>query len=84
MTVLSPSFDQISPALEALTPREAQVIKLRFGLEDCGEHTLEAIGQSLSLTRERVRQIEAKALEKLRSAAVDAESVRRYQQPSVD
>lgn len=57
---------EISSALGALTPREAQIIRMRFGLEDSDEHTLEQIGQRLSITRERVRQIEAKALGKLR------------------
>ena len=49
-----------------LTPREEKVIKLRFGLEDGTEHTLEQVGQSFAVTRERIRQIEAKALRKLR------------------
>jgi RNA polymerase primary sigma factor len=49
-----------------LTPREERVIKMRFGLEDGSEHTLEEVGQSFQVTRERIRQIEAKALRKLR------------------
>ncbi len=49
-----------------LTPREESVIKMRFGLEDGSEHTLEEVGQSFQVTRERIRQIEAKALRKLR------------------
>jgi RNA polymerase primary sigma factor len=52
--------------LNTLTPREERIIKLRFGLEDGTEHTLEEVGQSFSVTRERIRQIEAKALRKLR------------------
>jgi RNA polymerase primary sigma factor len=52
--------------LRTLTPREEKVIKMRFGLEDGSEHTLEEVGQSFALTRERIRQIEAKALRKLR------------------
>jgi len=48
------------------TPREERVIKMRFGLEDGSEHTLEEVGQSFQVTRERIRQIEAKALRKLR------------------
>jgi RNA polymerase primary sigma factor len=52
--------------LRTLTPREEKVIKMRFGLEDGSEHTLEEVGQSFALTRERIRQIEARALRKLR------------------
>ena len=52
--------------LRTLTPREERVIKMRFGLEDGSEHTLEEVGQSFQVTRERIRQIEAKALRKLR------------------
>jgi len=52
--------------LATLTPREEKVIKMRFGLEDGSEHTLEEVGQSFAVTRERIRQIEAKALRKLR------------------
>ncbi len=55
-----------SQVLRTLTPREERVIKLRFGLEDGSEHTLEEVGQSFQVTRERIRQIEAKALRKLR------------------
>ena len=53
-------------ALKTLSPREEKIIRLRFGLEDGSEHTLEDVGQSLQVTRERIRQIEAKALLKLR------------------
>ena len=53
-------------ALKTLSPREEKIIRLRFGLEDGSEHTLEDVGQSLRVTRERIRQIEAKALLKLR------------------
>ena len=55
-----------SQVLRTLTPREERVIKMRFGLEDGSEHTLEEVGQSFLVTRERIRQIEAKALRKLR------------------
>jgi RNA polymerase primary sigma factor len=58
--------DQTSHVLRTLTPREERVIKMRFGLEDGSEHTLEEVGQSFAVTRERIRQIEAKALRKLR------------------
>jgi RNA polymerase primary sigma factor len=53
--------------LNTLTPREERIIKMRFGLEDGTEHTLEEVGQCFSVTRERIRQIEAKALRKLRN-----------------
>ncbi|MGA8761621.1 MAG: RNA polymerase sigma factor RpoD [Candidatus Sulfotelmatobacter sp.] len=58
--------DQTGEVLRTLTPREEKVIKMRFGLEDGSEHTLEEVGQSFAVTRERIRQIEAKALRKLR------------------
>jgi RNA polymerase primary sigma factor len=58
--------DQTAQVLRTLTPREEKVIKMRFGLEDGSEHTLEEVGQSFAVTRERIRQIEAKALRKLR------------------
>jgi RNA polymerase primary sigma factor len=58
--------DQTSSVLKTLTPREEKVIKMRFGLDDGSEHTLEEVGQSFAVTRERIRQIEAKALRKLR------------------
>jgi RNA polymerase primary sigma factor len=58
--------EQTAQVLRTLTPREEKVIKMRFGLEDGSEHTLEEVGQSFAVTRERIRQIEAKALRKLR------------------
>jgi len=58
--------EQMSSVLKTLTPREEKIIKMRFGLEDGSEHTLEEVGQSFAVTRERIRQIEAKALRKLR------------------
>jgi RNA polymerase primary sigma factor len=58
--------EQTASLLKTLTPREEKVIKLRFGLEDGSEHTLEEVGHSFEVTRERIRQIEAKALRKLR------------------
>ena len=58
--------DQTSQVLRTLTPREEKVIKMRFGLEDGSEHTLEEVGQNFAVTRERIRQIEAKALRKLK------------------
>ena len=58
--------EQTDQVLKSLTPREEKVVKMRFGLEDGSEHTLEEVGQSFTVTRERIRQIEAKALRKLR------------------
>jgi RNA polymerase primary sigma factor len=58
--------EQTEALLKTLTPREEKVIKMRFGLGDGSEHTLEEVGQSCAVTRERIRQIEAKALRKLR------------------
>ncbi len=58
--------DTIRKVLEQLTEREMRIIKLRFGLEGCGPHTLEQTGKLLGITRERVRQIQEKALGKLR------------------
>jgi RNA polymerase primary sigma factor len=58
--------DQTANVLRTLTLREEKVIKMRFGLEDGSEHTLEEVGQCFAVTRERIRQIEAKALRKLR------------------
>jgi RNA polymerase primary sigma factor len=58
--------EQVKAMLGALTEREQKILKLRFGLEDGKQHTLEEVGQEFSVTRERIRQIEAKALAKLR------------------
>jgi RNA polymerase primary sigma factor len=58
--------EQTAGVLKTLTPREEKVIKMRFGLDDGSERTLEEVGQSFAVTRERIRQIEAKALRKLR------------------
>ena len=58
--------DQTESVLKTLTPREEKVIKMRFGVGDGSEHTLEEVGQNFAVTRERIRQIEAKALRKLR------------------
>jgi RNA polymerase primary sigma factor len=72
--VLSPSDaaidlnlkDQIASVLRTLTPREERIIRMRFGLDDGSQRTLEEVGQVFAVTRERIRQIEAKALRKLR------------------
>ena len=58
--------EQIATVLKTLTPREEQVLKLRYGLTDGRAHTLEEVGKEFDITRERIRQIEAKALRKLR------------------
>ena len=58
--------EELEVALQSLTEREQKVIRLRFGLEDGKARTLEEVGQEFSVTRERIRQIEAKALRKLR------------------
>jgi RNA polymerase primary sigma factor len=58
--------EQTETVLKTLTPREEKVIKMRFGVGDGSEHTLEEVGQNFAVTRERIRQIEAKALRKLR------------------
>ena len=58
--------DQTETVLKTLTPREEKVIKMRFGVGEGSEHTLEEVGQNFAVTRERIRQIEAKALRKLR------------------
>src|SRR5579864_9238410 len=58
--------EQTGEVLKTLSPREEKIIKMRFGLQDGSEHTLEEVGQHFAVTRERIRQIEAKALRKLR------------------
>ena len=58
--------EQTASMLKTLTPREEKIIKMRFGLEDGSQHTLEEVGLAFNVTRERIRQIEAKALRKLR------------------
>jgi len=58
--------EQTAEVLKSLSPREEKIIRMRFGLDDGSEHTLEEVGQNFQVTRERIRQIEAKALRKLR------------------
>jgi RNA polymerase primary sigma factor len=60
----------VSEALAGLTPREQRILRMRFGIDGAGDHTLEEVGQVFGVTRERIRQIEAKALEKLRDPAL--------------
>lgn len=69
--------EQVKDILAALTEREQKILKLRFGLEDGKQHTLEEVGQEFSVTRERIRQIEAKALAKLRKHK-DAKKLHDY------
>ena len=59
--------EQIQDILDTLSPREAKVLKMRFGLEDGKAYTLEEVGLEFDVTRERIRQIEAKALRKVRA-----------------
>lgn len=66
MTSHSLMGEQVEDALESLTPREARVLRLRYGLEDGEDYTLEQVGEKLGLTRERIRQIQAQALRRLR------------------
>ena len=66
-SVVSHSLEsQVLKALATLTPREEKVLRMRFGIDERSDHTLEEVGQDFSVTRERIRQIEAKALRKLR------------------
>jgi RNA polymerase primary sigma factor len=64
--IVSNLKEQTNKVLRTLTPREEQVLKMRFGVGDGAEHTLEEVGRSFNVTRERIRQIESKALRKLR------------------
>jgi RNA polymerase primary sigma factor len=56
----------VRKVLATLTPREERILRMRFGIGESSEHTLEEVGKDFSVTRERIRQIEAKALRKLR------------------
>jgi RNA polymerase primary sigma factor len=58
--------DTTTRVLASLTPREERIVRMRFGIGISSDHTLEQVGQQFSLTRERIRQIEAKALRKLK------------------
>ena len=60
--------EQTQELLSSLTPREEKILRMRFGIGERTDHTLEEVGQDFNLTRERIRQIEAKALQKLRMA----------------
>ena len=67
--------EQVQHALETLSERERDVLELRFGLRDGKEHTLEEVSRYFNVTRERIRQIEAKALRKLRHPATGHELI---------
>ncbi|HET9411389.1 MAG TPA: RNA polymerase sigma factor RpoD [Candidatus Saccharimonadales bacterium] len=71
--------EQVKDVLTALTEREQKILKMRFGIDDGKSHTLEEVGQEFSVTRERIRQIEAKALSKLRKHK-DAKKLYEYLQ----
>ena len=58
--------DVVKDILDSLTPREAKVLRMRFGIDMSSDHTLEEVGRQFDVTRERIRQIEAKALRKLK------------------
>jgi RNA polymerase primary sigma factor len=60
--------EQTASVLKTLTPREEKVLRMRFGLEDGEPHTLEEVGRTIGVTRERIRQIEAEVVRKLRTA----------------
>ncbi len=75
--------EKTESVLKALTPREEQVLKMRFGLGDDREHTLEKVGRRFSVTRERIRQIEAKALHKLRHSSYNR-ILRDFREGSMD
>jgi len=67
----------VGSVLDLLTPREQKILKLRFGLDNEWAHTLEEVGQEFGVTRERIRQIEAKALAKLRKSK-DSKRLKDY------
>jgi RNA polymerase primary sigma factor len=65
--------EETRAALEALTPREQKVLRMRFGIGEKSDHTLEEVGREFNVTRERIRQIEAKAIEKLQHPSRSSE-----------
>jgi RNA polymerase primary sigma factor len=70
MLALAARAEQVNEELRALSPREEKVLRLRYGLGESSDHTLEQIGKDLDVTRERIRQIEARAIKKLRDESV--------------
>jgi len=69
--------EYVTRVIRDLTPREQKILEMRFGLTDGVSHTLEEVGKEFDVTRERIRQIEAKALEKI-SKHVDAAKLKDY------
>jgi len=69
--------EKIEEALKVYTEREARILKMRFGLGDGNEHTLEEVGQQYKVTRERIRQIEAKVLRRLKNSR-DSQKLRSF------
>ena len=69
--------DAVKDILDGLTPREAKVLRMRYGIEMQNDHTLEEVGKQLDVTRERIRQIESKAIRKLKHPS-RAEKLRTY------
>jgi RNA polymerase primary sigma factor len=74
--------ETMASMLKKLSPREERIIRMRFGFEDGNSHTLEEVGQVFEVTRERIRQIEAKALRKLRHPSRSS-SVRTFVEGSI-
>jgi RNA polymerase primary sigma factor len=70
----------IKEVLDSLTPREAKVLRMRYGVEMSNDHTLEEVGKQFDVTRERIRQIEAKAMSKLRQPS-RADKLKTFLQP---
>ena len=66
MTIQANLTMEIRKVLASLTPREAKILRMRFGIDEKREHTLEEVGQEFEITRERIRQIEAKTLQKVK------------------
>jgi RNA polymerase primary sigma factor len=77
----SQEADQLQALLDEIDPREAEVLRLRFGLEDMGVHTLRQIGEQMGVSHERVRQIQNRALKKLNAAMTDAAAPKRARKP---
>ncbi len=70
--------DVVKDILDGLTPREAKVLRMRFGIEMSTDHTLEEVGKQFDVTRERIRQIEAKALRKLKHPSRVGQAAQLY------
>ena len=70
--------EQLMGVIDTLTPREQKVIRLRYGLDDSHPRTLEEVGKEFNVTRERIRQIEAKALRKVKTSKSQQKTCRFY------